>query len=120
MPRPLTIAYVTTDDANDKRSWSGIHYHLAEELRKQGHRVVLIGPLRPQPLLFLLRAFNQITLRLFGKRFHYRDSPILSRAYAGIISKRLVAANADVILAPAGLAAIAKLKTCLLYTSRCV
>lgn len=111
MPRPLTIAYVTTDDANDKRSWSGIHYHLAEELRKQGHRVVLIGPLRPQPLLFLLRAFNQITLRLFGKRFHYRDSPILSRAYAGIISKRLVAANADVILAPAGLAAIAKLKT---------
>ncbi|QQR86120.1 MAG: glycosyltransferase family 4 protein [Flavobacteriales bacterium] len=111
MPRPLTIAYVTTDDANDKRSWSGIHYHLAEELRKQGHRLVLIGPLQPQPLLFVLRAFNQITLRLFGKRFHYRDSPILSRAYAGIIAKRLRAANADVVLAPAGLAAIAKLKT---------
>lgn len=111
MTRPLTIAYVTTDDANDKRSWSGIHYHLAEELRKQGHRLVLIGLLRPQPLLFLLRAFNQITLRLFGKRFHYRDSPILSWAYARVISNRLRGIEPDVILAPAGLAAIAKLKT---------
>lgn len=111
MARPLTIAYVTTEDANDKRSWSGIHFHLAEELRKQGHRLVLIGPLRPQPLLFLLRAFNQLTLRLFGKRFHYRDSPILSRAFAGIIARELRGSKPDIILAPAGLAAIAKLKT---------
>lgn len=111
MARPLTIAYVTVDDANDKRSWSGIHYHLAEELRAQGHRLVLIGPLRPKPLLFLLRVFNQVTLRLFGKRFHYRDSPILSKAYAPIIFNRMRATKADIILAPAGLAAIAKLKT---------
>lgn len=111
MARALTIAYVTTEDANDKRSWSGIHFHLAEELRRQGHRLVLIGPLRPQPLLFLLRAFNQVTLRLLGKRFHYRDSPILSRAYARIIARRLRGTNPDIILAPAGLAAIAKLKS---------
>ena len=111
MPRPLNIAYITVEDAADKRSWSGSLFFLARALRDQGHRVILIGPLRPEPLSFLCRAFNQITLRLLGKRFNYRDSFILSKAFARIIQRRLNGIQADVVLAPAGLSAIAHLRT---------
>ncbi len=111
MPRPLTIAYVTVEDAADKRSWSGSLYYLAKALRAEGHTVIPIGPLRPQPVSYLCRLFNQITLRLVGKRFHYRDSFILSKAYARIIQERLRGVEADVVLAPAGLSAIAHLRT---------
>lgn len=110
MARPLRIAFVTVEDASDKRSWSGSLFHMASALRRAGVELELIGPLRPRPLLFLLRAFNQLALRLLGKRYHYRDSFILSKAYASIIEGRLKDKNVDLVLAPAGLAAIAHLR----------
>ncbi len=109
--RPLTIAYVSVDDPADKRAWSGIHFHLVEALERAGHRVIAIGPLRPQPLLFLCRLLNQFTLRLLGKRFHYRDSVPMAKAYARAIERRLKDVEADILLAPAGLSAIARLRT---------
>lgn len=109
--RPLTIAYVTIDDPADVRAWSGIHHHLAEALARAGHRLVPVGPLRPQPLLFLCRLLNQATLHLLGRRFHYRDSFVLANAYARMLERRLRDVQADIVLAPAGLAAIARLRT---------
>ncbi len=111
MKRPLVIGYVTTDDPRDRRTWSGINYYLLKALEQQVERVEILGPLYPQPVLFLCRVFNQISLRLLGKRFHYRDSFVLSKAYARILSKRLKQRPVDLIIAPAGLAAIALLKT---------
>lgn len=109
--RPLSIGYVTVEDADDRRSWSGSHWYLKRALEAAGAEVVPLGPLRPQPVLFLCRVFNQVSLRLLGKRFHYRDSFVLSKAYARIISRRLRGQRVDVVLAPAGLSAIALLKT---------
>ncbi len=111
MERRLTIAYITTEDARDPRAWSGIHYHLAEALRSQGHQLQLLGPLRPRLVLFLCKVFNQISLRILGKRFNYRDSFVLSKAYARILERRLARSTADVIMAPAGLCAVALLRT---------
>jgi glycosyltransferase involved in cell wall biosynthesis len=111
MPRPLRIAYVGIEDPTDKRSWSGTSYYLAQALQKEGHHLHFLGPLRPQPLLFFLRMWNQVGLKLFGKRFHYRDSALLSKAYAGKVRKWLASVQVDVLLAPAGLAAIAYLRT---------
>ena len=101
MERDLTIGYVTIDDPNDRRSWSGIHNFLLVALRKRVARVVPIGPLRPQPELFLSRAFNQVLLRVFKKRFNYRASWIMARAYARVIKRRTK--GLDLIIAPAGL-----------------
>lgn len=108
MKLPLTIAYITVDDPNDRRTWSGINNFLLEALRRRVDRVVTVGPMRPQPVLFLSRALNQVLLRV-GKRFNYRDSFALSRAYARIIHKRLE--GVDLIVAPAGLASTAMLRT---------
>lgn len=109
MKLPITIAYITVDDPNDRRTWSGINSFLLDELRRRVQHVVTVGPMRPQPVLFLLRAFNQILWRVFGKRFNYRDSHLLARAYARIIRPRL--AGVDLIVAPAGLATTALLRT---------
>ncbi len=109
--RPLSIGFLTVEDADDRRSWSGSNWYLKRALEAQGAQVVPLGPLRPQPVLFFCRVLNQISLRLLGKRFHYRDSFVLSKAYARIVARRLRHQRVDVVLAPAGLSAIALLKT---------
>lgn len=108
MKQPLTIAYVAVDDPQDRRSWSGSNHFLLRALERRVQQVRTIGPLRPQPVLFLCRALNQVSL-LFGKRFNYRDSFLLARAYAPIIEARL--RGVDLIVAPAGLATTALLDT---------
>ncbi|MBS1942217.1 MAG: glycosyltransferase family 4 protein [Bacteroidetes bacterium] len=106
---PITIGYVTVDDPHDRRTWSGINYFLLMALESRVDRVVTVGPLRPQPELHLLRLANQLLLRTTRKRFHYRDSFMLSKAYARIIKSQLE--GVDLIVAPAGLATTAMLPT---------
>ena len=109
MMRDLTIAYVTVDDPLDKRTWSGTNYFLLNALRKRGVTVIPIGPLRPQPLLFLCKVANQVLLKLTGERFNYRDSHLLSKAYARLVKKRM--GNVDMIIAPGALGTTALLET---------
>lgn len=111
MKRPITIGYITVDDPRDRRTWSGINAFLLDALEAQVERVVILGPLRPQPVLFFCKAFNYLSLRLLGKRFHYRDSFPMARAYARTLEKRLARERVDLIVAPAGLATTALLKT---------
>ena len=111
MKRPLTVGYITVDDPHDRRTWSGINSFLLRALEARVDRVVTFGPLRPQPVLFFCKAFNYVTLRLLGRRFHYRDSFPMARAYARIIEKRLARERVDVLIAPAGLATTALLRT---------
>ena len=111
MANTLTIGYITVDDPHDRRTWSGSNYYLMRALERAGAKVVVLGPLRPQPILFLCRLFNKLSLLLVGKRFHYRDSFIIAHAYKRILERRLKGVEADLLIAPAGLAAIAYLRT---------
>lgn len=107
----LRIGYITVDDPRDRRTWSGINYFLLSALEAQGAQVVPLGPLHPQPVLFLCQALNQVALRVLGKRFNYRSSFVLARAYARLLRKRMSETSFDVLLAPAGLATTALLHT---------
>jgi len=109
MKLPITIAYITVDDPRDRRTWSGINSFLLRALERRVQRVITIGPLRPQPVLFFSRVLNKLLLLFSGKRFNYRDSFRLSRSYARIIERRLE--GVDLIVAPAGLATTASLRT---------
>lgn len=111
MKRPLTIGYITVDDPRDRRTWSGINSFLLLALEARVERVVVLGPLRPQPVLFFCQVFNWFALRLLGKRFNYRDSFPMARGYARMLERRLARESVDVLLAPAGLATTALLKT---------
>lgn len=106
---PITIGYLTVDDPLDRRTWSGTNYNLMRALEQRVERIVPLGPLRPQPLLFFCRLANQVLLRTTGKRFNYRDSFVLSRAYARMLRSRLK--GVDLIVAPAGLSTTAMLQT---------
>ncbi|HRH39831.1 MAG TPA: glycosyltransferase, partial [Flavobacteriales bacterium] len=111
MRRNITIGYITVDDPRDRRTWSGINSFLLRALEERVERVVTFGPLRPQPVLFICRVINYAALRLTGRRFNYRESFPLSRSYARRLTKRLAQEPVDLIVAPAGIATTALLKT---------
>ncbi len=123
MERHISIGYITVDEPRDRHSWSGTNYFLLRALEAAGYRVHTLGPLRPQPVLFFCMVFNYITTRLLKRRFHYRDSFILSRAYARLLKKRITGVHIDLFLAPAGLASTALLHTeqpVIYFNDRCV
>jgi glycosyltransferase involved in cell wall biosynthesis len=109
MRQALRIGYITVDDPSDRGGWSGSNHYLLAALRAQGCEVQTLGPLRPQPELFLCKAINQLMLRTSGKRYNYRDSVVMARAYARLLGPRLN--GLDLIIAPAGLATTALLRT---------
>ncbi|HRD54221.1 MAG TPA: glycosyltransferase family 4 protein [Flavobacteriales bacterium] len=111
MKLPITIGYLTIEDARDRRTWSGIHHFLLKELERRVERIELIGPLPETFAVKCTRALNQFFLRVPGKRFNWRASPSVARSYARIIEGRLKQCPVDLIIAPAGLSTTAYLRT---------
>ncbi len=107
----LSIAYITPEDPHSKRSWSGTNYYLMQAIEKYVGDVDALGPLSAQPEWMLCSALNFITTRLLGKRFNYRDSFIIARAYQRRIKRKLNQKHYDLIIAPAGTATLAGLNT---------
>lgn len=106
---PFTIGYITVDDPHDRRSWSGTHHFLLRALEERYGTVLTHGPLRPQPELFFCQALNRAALLLLGKRFNYRDSFLMARAYRRVLRRRVRARPVDLLIAPAGLTTTALL-----------
>lgn len=107
----LSIAYITVEDPRTKRSWSGTNYYLMRAIERHVGDVDVLGPLSAEPQWTLCRILNFISLKLLGKRYNFRDSYIISRAYARRIKKLLSQRQYDLIIAPAGTATMAALKT---------
>ncbi len=111
MKHPITIGYLTIEDARDRRPWSGTHHFLLKELEQHVDRVELLGPIAEPFAVLACKVLNQLTLRLLGKRFNYRASLWVAKSYARIVEQRLERTPVDVIMAPAGLSTIAYLRT---------
>jgi len=107
----IKIAYITGLDPRDKTSWSGVHYYVWKALERNIGDVELLGPAEAPFTLFLCKVLHGISLYLLGKRFNYRHSVMLSRAYARIFQKKLAQKKYDLIVAPGGSAFIAFLQT---------
>lgn len=110
MPR-IKIAYITTTEATDRRTWSGTNYFLQLALQKQVGDVELIGPVHPTLVIFFFRAFNFLSLVLFRKRIDWSNSTILSKIYSKIIQKKISNQKYDLIVVPGSTALIAHLQT---------
>jgi glycosyltransferase involved in cell wall biosynthesis len=107
MKWPITVGYLTEEDPLDRRTWSGTNHFLLRALEDRVQAVRILGPVRPQPALFLCRLMNQVLLRTTGQRFNYRASFRMARAFAKALRNRL--AGLDLIIAPAGMATTALL-----------
>lgn len=107
----LKIAYITATDARDKHSWSGTHHYIWKTAEKNIGSVSLLGPVNPFFTIFVCKVIHGFSLFFLKKRFNYRDSIILAKAYGRIFTRKLKQGNYDLILAPAGSTNIAYLQT---------
>jgi len=106
---PLRIAYVTTYDSCDVRSWSGSGFHIAQALENQGQTVLRIGPLT-EHRSWMLRQKQRLERHLL-RRFHPLDrEPAVLDHYARQVREQLTELNADVVLSP-GIIPLAHLKS---------
>ncbi len=108
--RRLRIAYVAMDDPNDRNSWSGTRYYMAQALEKHCGDVIRIGPLKP----FVIEVENNIRrgVRLLtGKRYLHMGTTAVSKALGKMAEERLADEDCDVIFAPAGAGILANLHT---------
>jgi glycosyltransferase involved in cell wall biosynthesis len=107
----LKIAYITATNARDKHSWSGTHHYIWKTVEKNIGTVSLLGPANPFVVIFICKIIHGFSLLFLKKRFNYRDSIILAKAYGRIFTRKLKQGNYDLIIAPAGSTNIAYLQT---------
>jgi glycosyltransferase involved in cell wall biosynthesis len=104
------IALLSSSDSQNKRSWSGIPYQMGLSLEKHMGEVHHLGPVISK-VEGAGRYLDRFTSSIFGKKYGYHHSVLLSKRYAQIFKKKLQNEDFDFILAPAASCEIAFLKT---------
>lgn len=97
--KKIRFAYLSSQDPNNKRVWSGTHYSIYSALQQVGE-VEILGPYEPRFRLFICKLINQLCLRFFKKRISYRHSVFVSKGYADFFNRKISAGNFDYIVAP--------------------
>jgi glycosyltransferase involved in cell wall biosynthesis len=97
----MRIAYVTTTDPRDRRSWSGTVHYMARALERNVGEVVPLGPLWT-PALPAMRIGAAGVHALTGRRFAYKHSVALAKRFAREAERLLARERFDLVAAPAG------------------
>ncbi|MFL5982757.1 MAG: glycosyltransferase family 4 protein [Gaiellaceae bacterium] len=104
----MKAAYVTTYDSSDLHAWSGLGYHIGRCLELGGVTIERVGPLmrrvRPRARL------RQIEAKLRGRAYALDRDPLVARAYASQVEKRLDSMACNLVFSP-GTSAIAHLNS---------
>lgn len=110
MKKKIKIAFVTSTNPLDKKSWSGIYYQMYKSLENKTEKVDCIGPI---PLFFIksLAVINKLTRLLFNKGYNHKNSIVLSFIHSKYIQFKLRNKKYDYIFAPAASTEIAFLNT---------
>lgn len=106
MSKQPVIAYLSSANPNDKKVWSGTHYSIYRSLQQIAD-VKVLGPYTPKNSFFFGALVNQLLLKLSGKRFDYRHSTFVAKAYGKFFSKQLKDIQPDLIVAAAASAELA-------------
>lgn len=111
-PKPYRIAFLTAADPRNIRSWSGLHYMMAQNLAAHVGTVEYLGPVNLRYLFALGDRVNRfVGLMRSGKRYQYSISIFVSRIYAYVFARKLRGKKYDFIFAPAGYTEFAFLQT---------
>ncbi len=106
----LKIAYLSAEDPKNKKVWSGTHYSIYKALSTLGD-VDILGPYEPAFKLFIAKVINQLSLKFRRKRYSYRHSKFISKAYANYFNRKLKEKEYDLILAPSASCELAYIET---------
>jgi hypothetical protein len=107
----MKIALLTSQDPQDRRSWSGAIYRIAQALQKYCGDVTYIGPLGAfyeRLIGFALRSSSKFLLK---KTFVCKESFLIAKRYAKATAQKIALQAFDVIVAPTGAPEVAFLET---------
>ena len=107
----LKIAYLSASDPRNKKVWSGTHYSIFRTANLYLGEVTPLGPCQPQPATWIGKIITGLSQIFIGKRYNYRHSKLLGRAYARFFQKKLAASQFDLIIAPASLCELSYIET---------
>lgn len=112
MKSELKIAFLTSEDPNDRVSWSGIYYQMARSLEKQFRTVTPLGPVKMnKQRLFLVNFLNLASAIFFRRRYNTIHNKLQAKYYGREFKKIIKKGDFDVIFAPKSSVEIAYLKT---------
>jgi glycosyltransferase involved in cell wall biosynthesis len=101
----VRIAYVTAADPRDRHSWSGTVHYMARALADHVGEVVPLGPIWT-PTVPARRAAAKAFHSVTGRRYLYKHSVSLAKAYARRTAQLLAGGSYDLVAAPAGSALV--------------
>jgi glycosyltransferase involved in cell wall biosynthesis len=110
MAKQLKVAFITSLDPLNRRSWSGTYYSMLMAINRHWGEAHCLGPIDTKRFL-LEKIFNKIVQKVFHKKYNYQHSILYSMRYARIFRKKLERGHFDLIFAPAAAMEIACLKT---------
>jgi glycosyltransferase involved in cell wall biosynthesis len=116
MKNSLRVAFLTSGDPLDKRSWSGINYRMLRALEEEFEEVHILGPAPDRSLSYFVLlsriAWSMVFHSMVYRKKYNRDhNNKRSAFYANYFNKQLSSIDVDVIFAPSGSIEIALLKT---------
>ncbi len=106
----IKIAFLTSFDPLDRRSWSGTVYYLAQALEKHCGDVSYIGPMKVREKT-IGKIINKCSRLFLKKGFEYNASFLVAKKYAKMAAHRLAKHDFDVVITVAGSPEVAFLKT---------
>jgi len=105
----MNIAFLTSQDPLDRKSWSGLYYYMAKTLGRYCGNVTPLGPVNLRQI-FLGKILNKLSRLLFNTTYNNSHTLSLARKYARIFQKKLSAEHFDLIFAPSASVEIALLE----------
>jgi|SRR5579863_8985272 len=106
----LKIAYLTAEDPESKRSWSGSTYYMAQALQKHCGEVHYLGPIKTVERR-IGSIMNKSASLLLNKVVAYDRLIFVAKKHAKVAARRLAGQSFDLIFAPLGTPEIAFLET---------
>lgn len=111
MQKRPRIAFLSSHDPHDKRSWSGIVSHSFDALQKHCGEVHALGPFDMGKHMQIGRGLSFVSRKLTGKRYDYTHTLRIAEIAGTFFSKKLREGNYDLIFAPAAATELTYLET---------
>jgi hypothetical protein len=90
------VGYVALSAAGDRAAWSGLNYRIGATLKDHVSAVQWVGPLEERHAAYF-KAKQLASMLLLGRRRLRDREPLVLKAYARQVAKRLSAASVDLV-----------------------
>ena len=104
------IAFLTSHDPQDRKSWSGTYFHMSKALEKHCGDLFYLGPVRPK-IRIIGELYSRLIQLTIGKRYDHEHSAVVAKRYAAIFDRKISRESFDLLFAPAASTQIAYLRT---------